>query len=84
MAIWERVGQKGRFLQASFSRPYQTQDGSLGASESFGLAQLADVTLAAAEAAVWIEQASKPRLRNGHDQERDDYGDSRDYRDAEM
>lgn len=60
VAIWERSGQEGRFFEASFSRPYWTQDGSHAASGSFGLGQLADLVLAAAQASIWIEAQVRP------------------------
>ena len=63
-AIWERTGKKGRFFQVSFSRPYQTADGSIGSSRGFGLGQCGDVVLAAVEAALWMEAQRQPRERS--------------------
>lgn len=60
VAIWERSGQEGRFFEASFSRPRWPQDGSHAAAESFGLGQLADPALAAADAPE--AQKNQPRV----------------------
>src|SRR5262245_52963332 len=64
-AIWERTGRQGRFFQVSFSRPYQTGDGSVGSSESFSGGRCSDVALAAVEAALWMESQRRPRRRDG-------------------
>src|SRR5262249_17328576 len=87
-AIWERTGKTGKFFQVSFSRPYQTRDGSTGSSESFGIGQCADVALAAIEAAVWMEAQRQPRerSRNGdysHEGTEPEFnGDADGYEDA--
>ncbi len=83
-AIWEREGKKGRFFQASFSRPYQTADGGFGSSESFGSGQLSELAAVAVEALVWIEAQRKPRLKNGHDEERVRAYDPAEAEDGEM
>ena len=67
-ALWRREGRQGVFYQVSFSRPYQTKDGSFASSENFALGQLADVAYAAVAAGLWMEAQRQPRSRNG------DYG----------
>lgn len=64
-AIWERSGRQGRFFQVSLSRPYQTQDGGTGSSESFSSGQCSDVAVAAIEAALWMDAQRGPRRRDG-------------------
>lgn len=64
-ALWRREGGQGVFYQVSFSRPYQTKDGSFASSENFALGQLADVAYAAVAAGLWMEAQRKPRVRDG-------------------
>ena len=63
-AIWEREGRQGRFLQASFERPYTTKDGSIGSSPNFSAGNIADLVTAAVEALLWMEAQRQPRERS--------------------
>lgn len=80
VVIWEQVGHNGPY-QASFQRRYQTQDGSIDSSESFGVEQIDELIDAVAQAAIWMKYASC--VRNGHVNEADD-GEGDDDRDAEI
>ena len=65
-AIWEREGgRQGRFLQASFERPYTAKDGTIGSSPNFSAANIGDLITAAVEAMLWMEAQRQPRERNG-------------------
>lgn len=58
-AIWENRSEKGTFYRVTFSRYYPGPDGKPRNSDSFGLRELASVSLLALQAEAWVRDAMK-------------------------